>query len=519
MAVARRGALAAASRIAIALGSRLRAARARRDDRASTPEARGDAWLEPLLLAAATLATFAVRWLALPRAFFHQNGQGPAWVAAALEASATSYGPGYAELFGWIAARAPDAPEAAVFLVDAALSATVPALVYLAARRAGAAGVVAAAAAFALAVTPVAGRVAQSESYFAAIAWLASVATLALVDAAREDVGPAAYTLDVAVAALVVAQAARVHPLGWIALALTPTAMLVREGSRALARRRAVVAGAAIAVVVATTSGGAMIRVLDGELGARWMPATTRALGLGRAAAIGALLVALVVALLAAERARGPRRDLAGPYAAAIALVVVAIATTTSLLGADTLAVREAYALLVAPTIAVLVALAAPFVADLARPRRISAHAIAALALGAAALIHASAVARSTCALPTDARELAWLVALRPSLDPAVGVARLGRAGRRVLELPRLGRGARRPIDAAEPRAPRLPAGTYWYRSSLCATPEGHAACEAVEREHALVEVARATLPGHASQPWLPFPTASVEVALLRVER
>ena len=79
------------------------------------------------LLAAATAATFALRWALAPAAFFHQNGQGPYWASFALCRVHSSYGPGYAEVFGWVPAALGASPERALFLAQALAAATLPA--------------------------------------------------------------------------------------------------------------------------------------------------------------------------------------------------------------------------------------------------------------------------------------------------------------------------------------------------------------------------------------------------------
>jgi hypothetical protein len=162
-------------------------------------------------LAASALVLF-VRKLLLPFAFFHQNGIGPSWIDVALI------------LFAGL-------------MLD-----------------------------------PVLVRVAHSESYFGIIiVFGCAAATLLLCGARRPDPKSATFVLAVLASGLFVAQAARVHPIGWVPLALVPLVVLLGPGlgkSRLLA---CAVAGLGIAIVVAVTTGPALWAVVHGTLGAQWM--------------------------------------------------------------------------------------------------------------------------------------------------------------------------------------------------------------------------------------------------------
>src|ERR1043165_10298581 len=60
----------------------------------------------------------------------HVNGQGPLWIRGALDPDAlASYGPGYFELFGWVAHLATP-PDRAIFAANALLSGLTPPLLY-----------------------------------------------------------------------------------------------------------------------------------------------------------------------------------------------------------------------------------------------------------------------------------------------------------------------------------------------------------------------------------------------------
>jgi len=143
---------------------------------------RGPPWLaarelrDGALVAGLSIATFALRWTLVPRAFFHQNGQGPGWIDVAWRGIQSAYGPGYAETYHWIATRSADAPEGAVFVANACVGAMIPALAYSLARLASSSRLVAGAIAVLIAIAPVGARLAQSESYFVPMTWLLFIA-------------------------------------------------------------------------------------------------------------------------------------------------------------------------------------------------------------------------------------------------------------------------------------------------------------------------------------------------------
>jgi hypothetical protein len=164
-----------------------------------------------LSLAALSVATYFARALLSEPAFVHQNGQGPLWVSHALCVS-SHYGPGYAEVFGWVTALGGE-PGSAIFLAQALFAALGPAFLWIAARSAGARASVAWAAATLLALEPTLARLAQSESYFGISATLLLLCAAILSAGAfrRRPLDPR-FLLAVAAAGLLVAQTARIHP-------------------------------------------------------------------------------------------------------------------------------------------------------------------------------------------------------------------------------------------------------------------------------------------------------------------
>ena len=165
-------------------------------------EARPGKCAPRVLVAGLSLATFAIRWVAVAHAFFHQNGQGPGWVDMAWRRVSGAYGPGYAELYGWIAARSPDGARGRRLPRKRLRRRDDPRAGLRARAQASASRQVAGGVAVALALAPIGARLAQSESYFLPITFLLFIAALALADAARAEIRRVTLVADIAVAAL-----------------------------------------------------------------------------------------------------------------------------------------------------------------------------------------------------------------------------------------------------------------------------------------------------------------------------
>lgn len=465
---------------------------------------------ETLGLLALFAATFGLRWALLPHAFFHQNGQGPHWVRLALDdvAGLSAYGPGYSELFGAIAHLAPESPEAPLFVAQALLGALVPLLAWALARALGA-GAAAWALALPLAASPLLGRLAQSESYFAAILVLLLGAGACAASGARPR-QPWPFVLAAATAAgLLAAQAVRIHPLAW-APALTLPAVLFmgpRLDGRALIQGAAqtAIAGA----IVTAASGAAIARVLRGSL-STWVPDDGLTLRLPEPLWLAALAVAALVALAHPRRAR--------------LLVVVGLAAAALLTEASTNLLRNkdappyeaAFLWLFAPVLlASIAALVAAWRAH--SPHRYGAV-VTALSLAGCGLV---VVDSAHVVVATDAREQAWALEWREALPGDATVIYLGRAGERVLMLPIYRQQGLRelPLRAGE-SLPALPdeRTLFYYRSSLCSTPEGAASCVAIEAALPLGDGEHLALPPIASQPWHDLGTQPISVGLFALE-
>ncbi|MBK7859957.1 MAG: hypothetical protein IPJ65_15295 [Archangiaceae bacterium] len=457
------------------------------------------ALLEALAACVALPLVLAAGWrLLVGSAYFHQNGQGPIWVGYALgPAGGSPYGPGFGELFGVIARAFAQGPDGAIFQAVALLCAfTIAPVAWAAARAAGLGAPARWAVALSVGLLPMLARTAQSESYYAVLCALSflAAAPLALVPLDRERfrLGPR-FVGAVLGAGLIVAQAARVHPIGWTPAALVPLALLARPVSPRATLAYLACAGAGIGLTVGAFSGAAMLEVMNGEMVGRWGALGQRSLLMRGALPAG--LAAATALVLALARAR--------PLACALALAAVpAMAATSQVMGAEMPAIFRAYQLLwLAGALGPLLGL-----------RR------AAAPLAAAGWLTATALSLGPArTLPTDAAEQRLLIAWRRTLPRPAVVFHLARAGQRVLAVPLFG--AQRPfrLDAAQGVPPVPTPGSFYYRASLCDSAEGAALCAALERDWPLKAVQQAELPAVPSKPDLPYLTPTVRVTLYEV--
>lgn len=443
------------------------------------------------LFATVTIAAFR-HWLQ-PTTFFHQNGQGPEWVRYALQGDAGAYGAGYPELFGWIVARA-RRPDLAIFYAQQLLGATIPISGYAIVRAVGGRPTVSIIAAAALALDPLLVRTAQSESYYVAMtAFLFAGTSLVIVaDAASRQ----RRILLTIVGALALAQAARVHPIAWMPCALAPLVVACRRGRLTRRVRRTVIAAAVVGAVVLALTLPGIRAVLRDNLGHSAGFARSRARDL-------APLLAVVLALPVLATLARPTRVLGAR--ALIVAIVVSVAIATNLLASNIAAVNAAYLHLFLP-----VAIAAT--APLLNAR------VAVLATTVVLGIHIFHERRAT-ALTTDAYEQQWCLAWRETLPRGAEVASLVRAGERILFLPFHGDGLPAVVPIGDGGSSPFTTGRrYYYRSSLCAVPEGAPICARFEAAHRLRLVASRRFPASESAPWMRFPNAEVDVAVFVVE-
>ncbi|MBN1771471.1 MAG: hypothetical protein JXB32_09430 [Deltaproteobacteria bacterium] len=432
---------------------------------------------------------------------FHVNGQGPAWLAAAIAGSGSlsHYGPGYAELLGPFAALWSGSPDTAVFLANATLCAAIPALAWVVARLLRLDPQAAFGAAVLLALDPVAIRLGATESYLPAVAAFTLGASALLLAAARSVLDRrwwvgGAFGLA---AALLCAQVVRVHPVAWGPAALVPALALAVPAVRSWRRRLLLAAGAAVLVgtVVAVVSGGVVastFRLLrDGALMRPESPHP------------GVLLGA--AALVAAAVAATWRRDTRWLVLAA-APVVLYLAATVQSFGQSAIA-QHGYA---------RVLLTLPLLALAAHVRgRVAIALTAVLALLLVGLGVPVVRARTT-----EHLEYRWLRTQLAALPAGCYVAHVSHAGSRTLYLPvyppryPLSFGEGRTLDPGPAGAGRC---VYYVHGSICTSPEGRAACTALERPLALTPVARTTLPAAPSFTSLPYDRETVECWVARV--
>ena len=457
---------------------------------------------------AAAIASIAivvlVRRALLPIQFLHQNGQGPLWIQFALEGNARPYGPGWPEVFHWIV-RGAARPDTALILAQELAAAVVPLGFFLGARALGLRPAVAAMVAAIVALDPICIRMARSESYLATIFTLLSLAAAALMSCSSPGIQRRSVVraLTFVGAGLLVAQATRIHPLGWVPAAPLPLILLI---GRDTWRRRLIdvaLATTAIAVVVAATSLAAMLATLHGSLGQTFLPSAG---ALVRAHVLAALLhVGLASLLFAPRRTR--------PFALPVLVIVLVLeaTSTTGILSAGSSLVDAAYQHCFLPVIAA-------GAARLLSHERLSARRAGAI-LAPLFVLHAVFEWRSM-KTPTDAAEQAWCQQWRETLPSNAEVTWLELAGKRVLELPIHGTALPlttpfRPegVPQFRGRGPR-----YYYRGSLCSTPDGAGYCAAFEQTHQLRLIAQRSLPAIASLRWLPLPEGPVVVQLFAVE-
>lgn len=472
---------------------------------------------------ALALGSFALRWGWFPGRFFHQNGQGPLWVAVTVSPQHHPYGPGYRALFGWLRWLTRD-PDRGVFFAQGVLACLGPPCALLLARRLGARLPLACALAVAVAVDPILGRLSRSESYYGVGASLLFIAAALLASSLTSlRVRSAGFLLPVLASALVIAQHALVHPIGWLAAALGPAVLLLGPGHWRRRVRRTAVATGVIAVVVAAIAGPTLLSVLRSPFGGHWMG--SEAQGFPGFAAIARVLRAPTLVLGVAAAVVGAAMSARSPARGALQALVTVVALAALLLadlvgfGVCMTWVHQAYLRLYAP---VTVALAAATLQQLPRSRPQG----LALALGVA-LLSGLVSWRAWPAwtkLPTDALEQETVRRWRGGLPATGQVAYLERMGRRLLVLPfyqdapRTGpspmilRGGEFVDDLT-----RQGRTMFYVRTSLCTTPEGRAFCAQIERRYRLERLREVDLPAVPSMVGLGYDRPTVRIGLYRV--
>lgn len=458
-----------------------------------------------LVLASSTARLISGLWGPL-----HVNGQGPLWIRGTIDPDALAgYGPGYFEIFGWINDLALT-PDLVLFTANCLLSALGPALLYATARVLGVGRGGALAISLVLAADAVTLRAAASEGYFASIIALVLGVQLSLGIglAARVRRDLIATGLALGAAGLLAAAAARIHPMAYLPLALSPLVVLgaAQAGSTREHLGRSLAAAAVIGAIVVATSGQIIVATLRASSMAKH---TLRLLGPGELAVV--VLMVICVWLL--------RRRLPTPW-----LPLLAIASLAALLATQDSFGQHPFWQLCYQRIFLpgMLLGAAPLL--LGRLQRV---AWAAASGVLAALVLAIPAAPYLTTRTTEQLEYEFLQRALGELPEDCMLASVGRAGPRVWEAPSHllptrgspGTAARRNLESAEDLSVPLASGEclLYVRSSLCSSAEGRHVCESIERESTLEELARRVLPAAPSYIELPYDRAEIEVVLFRV--
>lgn len=457
---------------------------------------------------------FVFRKALIPTAFFHQNGQGPFWVAFALEPDGihSPYGTAYWEIFSRMARRAHD-PETPIYRIQAIQGALVPLLGWIVWRGVGARRWLLWGAVAALALSPIHGRLAQSESYFATATFLLFAAAAALVlGFSLTRMSMLWPILSVIGAGLLIAEEARLHQLTWTAAAFIPFVILALPESPRRTVLWALGATLVIGLMVLVLDGHAMSAALKGELARHWIPiAIERVKHVPATAWIGLGLLVATVAF-SVDRMRAALLGTA-------LVVVLVVLEATRLIAEERTTVNHAYLLLWAPTVLTLgVALAAGVREGLARR-------LAQVGLVAGLLLVDAGTWRVDTQLATDSVEAEWARDWRKLLPDGSTVVYMGLTSSTARDLPLYGFGTVVPIERwvltggrPAPVRSQLPEkDVYYYESSLCFSPEAGDTCRQMHERFRLEPLAMRTVPSVESSTGDRLPTFPMELGLFRI--
>lgn len=442
----------------------------------------------------------------------HVNGQGPLWIRAAVARAqeVVDYGPGYPEVMGLLVRVLPLAPDHALFAVNAVLSALAPMLLFGLARSMRLDPHRALAASVLLTLDAISIRLATTESYFWPILTLVLATALLLARAADAQRRRERWRIvaSLLAAGLLGAQAARIHPVAWIPLALAPLVLLgVSDSRRDVLRRVAVtVAGAvALALCIAAinhdwlfeslSSAGSQgplraFRLEDWASGSgRWLPR---------------IAIVAAAALLWAR----PRAPVLVGVASAVALLI------TRDMFAQSDVWRASYDRVLAPAIVLGVVAAVPRTVF-----RKPWHAVVG-AGGCAALVAALQVG-AVATVTTEQQEYWFLREHLARIPLGCHIAHAERVGDRIVEIPDYVAPGSGGVFGVQSPGDLVMAGrgrcVYWVRTSLCSTRVGQGLCDDAEQRVVLREVARAELPAVPSYRGFGYVTDPVSVALFEV--
>ncbi len=438
----------------------------------------------------------------------HPSGQGPLWLLGAWGRPEllAEYGPGYPQLFTWIARSAP-APDLAVFAANVGLSAAAAPLgaalllaLGFGRSRAWLAGCL-------LAAEPFLILLGATESYYPGIhlGVLWGATGLSLAD--RDDLARSARLLLGLSGALALAQAARTHPLAWPLIATVPFVLLARPRPLSQAAARAALAAAFVVFVVGSLFG----RELHEAVG-RTLDAVERgALQADRVRWPGGGF--WVAAALWTAVGRGLGRRPLGAVLAAIPMLAVYGPTHWVFQESELWAGAYRAVGLALPGILLLGLLPPPRAVWIGP------------ALGLLLLLSGLAPLRHRT---TEQLEYPFVRAALLGLREGSRVAYVQRAGRRTITIPEhlvpgWSCGTTSGLALGEPGEILRGLGPgdsrYYYRSSLCSTVQGRPLCEAAEAEARLEPIVETELPAVPSMASTPYDVDRVPVGLYRVSR
>jgi hypothetical protein len=439
------------------------------------------------------------------------NALAPLWLDGAISdpGQLYGYGPGYPEIFSFVAQVLPSKPDSAIFAANGLISSAIGALTFALARALGLDEARAAGAALVVAVDPVGVRVATTESYGPAIGALTVAGSVLLTRAARfaarSERRPA--TLLAVAAGLILAQSVRIHPVAWIPAALAPLTALAAGGEGGLRQRlRYAATGGGIAAAIVAAASGAIVfhqwtllresevMAPSGPAVAWWLP-----------------LLALSWAVAAYRWAR--------PFWPALpAVLQVGAMMATRHDFAQSWIWQQSYdrLFLVLPVVALC-----SFV-----PRSWGRRDAVRIAFVAACGLCLLASRPLLTERTTDHLEYRWVRDSLAALPPECLVLYVGQVGKRNMRLPIFGAPARParvavPIDGNEPGdlADRLRGSpcTYYVRTSLCSSRDARSACDRIESLFDLERVTSAVFPAVPSNVAMPYDRAQVESTVYRV--
>lgn len=434
----------------------------------------------------------------------HVNGQGPLWLEAAITGPSrlATYGPGYAELLGPLSSLGGDRPDLAIFAANLLLGSIVAPLGALIARQLGARSPAALTTGALLVLDPVAVRIAASEAYFLPITALWALASLLLARGAHHlDSGRWRRALATHLAAgVVLALTARVHPVSWPLIAMTPALIAAGASTSSALWKRAL---SATGVVTAAA-------VLF------WTTTSAVVLGQSAPAAGGSISVAQVIAHLLAAPPIGEVLVVTGavialgawsrrrPALLALWALGVVWVTTRGAYGQSELW-QASYDRLYLPALAVAVALSRPGLTGR------TALAVVAIWVTAVVMLLFGPLTQRT----TEQREYRLLVSALSQVPETCRVGYIGRAGRRVVEVPRwIGSSELVDIGRGEEWSEEAGGCRRFLRTSICSSTQGQPLCDQVLRDLEGEVIEERRFPAVPSQDDLPYNRSTVRVAL-----